>query len=74
MVLTKLQRQVQDLANKIDEDYVSIDQVDKEIESENECETDCDSETTLEDDYESEEEKSLEPIQEEDPIIQTPPP
>ena len=67
MALTKLQQQVQDLANKIDEDCVSIDEVDKENNSD--CDSDC-SETTLEDDYESEEENVLEPIQE-DP---TPPP
>jgi hypothetical protein len=72
MALTKLQQQVQDLANKIDEDYVSIVEVDKENNSD--CESDC-SETTLEDDYESEEENVLEPIQEEpDTVIETPPP
>ena len=72
MALTKLQQQVQHVADHIDENYIEIDQVDKENESENECETDCDSETTLEDDYESEE-NALEPNHEEDPDP-TPPP
>ena len=55
MALTKLQQQVQDLANEIDENYVEIDQVDKD-ETDIESGTDCDSETTLEDDYMSEQE------------------
>ena len=70
-MLTKLQQELQQVANHIDENYIEIDQVDKE--NDTDCESDC-SETTLEDDYESEE-NALEPIQEEeDPIIQTPPP
>ena len=60
MVLSKLQKEVQQLANKIDEEYEEIDQVNKENESENECETDCDSETTLEDDYETKPEDVIE--------------
>ena len=67
MVLSKLQKEVQELANRIDDEYIEIDQVNKENGSENECETDCDSETTLEDDYESEQEN----VEEQDP---TPPP
>ena len=64
MALTKLQQQVQQIANDIDENYVEIDQVDKdEIEIESECESECDSETTLEDDYMSE----PEPVEEPDP-------
>ena len=66
MALSKLQQQVQDLANNIDENYIDIDEVDKD-ESENDCETDCDSETTLEDDYIS----GPESVEEQDP---TPPP
>ena len=69
MPLTKLQRQVQDLANDIDENYVEIDQVDKD-EIDIESGTDCDGETTLEDDYMSEPENVLEE-EEPDP---TPPP
>ena len=73
MGLSKLQQQVQELANRIDEEYEEIGQVDKENESENECGTDCDSETTLEDDYMSEPETVLESEghEEENP---TPPP
>ena len=60
MVLSKLQKEVQQLANDIDESYVSIDEVDKENNNDCDCETECDSETTLEDDYESEPETVLE--------------
>ena len=70
MVLSKLQKEIQPLANRIDEEYEEIDQVNKENESENDCETDCDSETTLEADYMSEPETVLEE-EEPDP---TPPP
>ena len=35
-MLTKLQREVQQVADDIDENYIEIDQVDKENESENE--------------------------------------
>ena len=69
MVLSKLQKEVQQLANRIDEEYEEIDQVDKD-EIDIESGTDCDSETTLEDDYMSEQETVLEE-EEPDP---TPPP
>ena len=72
MVLSKLQKEVQQLANRIDEEYEEIDQVDKENESENECGINCDSETTLEDDYMSEPETVLE--EEEPDMDPTPPP
>jgi hypothetical protein len=71
MVLSKLQKEVQQLANKIDEEYEENDQVDKE--NDTDCESDC-SETTLEDDYASDSESVLDTIEEEDPVIQTPPP
>ena len=66
-MLTKLQREVQQVADDIDENYIEIDQVDKEDDTD--CESDC-SETTLEDNYESEG-NAIEPIHEED---LTPPP
>ena len=70
MALSKLQQQVQQLATDIDENYIEIDQVDKENEIESKCESDCDSETTLEDDYETAPENVLE----EEPELVTPPP
>ena len=69
MALSKLQQQVQDLANDIDENYVSIDEVDKE--NQRDCDSDC-SETTLEDDYESEPESVV--LDEEPDMDPTPPP